>query len=160
MYRNDRVFPSFALLLSIVLFAVAYFDGRHIAALKGHPIEKLSSGMVGLVAFGFVLLVFGVIGLLVVWLEGEEPRPIVRRAAPGPWAFAAVILAALALVASSGIFVQAILWSQSTRQNLPLQEGVLFGIVALLVATVLALYKRYFQDEEVKTESMDSEVPW
>jgi amino acid transporter len=160
MYRNDRVIPAFALLLSLVLFVVAYFDGRHIANLKGHALEKLSSGMVGLVAFGFVLLLFGVIGLLIVWLEGKEPRPMLRRASPSPIAFVSIIVTAIALVATSGIFVQAILWSQSTRQNLPLQEGVLFGIVALLVATVLSLYKRYFQDEEVKIESMDSEVPW
>lgn len=160
MYRNDYVLPAYALVLSLALFLIAYLDGRHLAALAGHPLDHLSSGQYGLLAFAISLLLFAVIGFVVVWLEGKELRPTKRRARPTRAAFFAVLVTAGLLVATSGVFVQAIRYSQRTQENNTMAEGILFGIVALLVATVLALYKRYFQDEDIRTESMESEVPW
>lgn len=160
MYRNDRVVPGFALVLSLGLFLIAYLDGRHLAALHGGPREELSAGQIGLVGFGVVLLVYAIVGFLVVWLEGRAPVPIRKPAKPTRRQYLVVLVTAIALVAVSGIFVQAILFSKRTQQTNTAVEGVLFGLVALLVAAVLALYKHYFQDEDVRTESMESEVPW
>jgi amino acid transporter len=160
MYRNDHVLPAYALVLSLVLFFIAYLDGRHLAALHGGPLEELSSGQIGLVGFAMVLLIYAVVGFVVVWLEGKEPTPVHKPAKPTRRQFLTVLVTAVVLVAASGVFVQAILYSKRTQETHTALEGVLFGIVALLVATVLALYKHYFQGEDVTTESQDSEVPW
>lgn len=157
MYRNDRVLPIYSLILALALFLIAYLDGQHLAARAGHELDHLSSGQYGLVAFGISFLLFAVIGFVVVWLEGKELRPTYKQATPSRGAFVAVLVTSFFLVAASGIFVQAIQYSQRTQVNNTAIEGLLFGIVALLVATVLALYKRYFQDEHVKTEALESE---
>ena len=62
MYRNDPILPTFALILAAGLFYAAYLDGRHIARLLGHVPEELSVGQIGLMAFGAVLLLYGLMG--------------------------------------------------------------------------------------------------
>lgn len=159
MYRNDRVVPFFALVLSGALFLITYLDGRHIAALGHHPEGKLSVGQIGLVVLGFVLLVYAIIGFVSVWLEGTELRLGAHLARPGKTFPLMIGLMALT-VALSGIFVQAVRYSQRTEQAHPLMEGMLFGVISLLVAAIMALYKRHYQDEDVRAESEESEVPW
>jgi len=159
VYRNDRVVPFFALVLALALFLVTYLDGRHIAALEGHAPEEFSVGQIGLVALAMVLLLYALIGFVSVWLEGTELHPGLRRANPGNTHIIGIALS-LVTVALSGLFAQAILTSQRTQEIHPRLEGVLFGVIALLVAAVLALYKRHYQDEDVRAESETSEVPW
>ncbi len=159
MYRNDRVVPFFALVLSLALFLIAYLDGLHIAALEGHAAEEFSVGQIGLIALGLVLLLYAAIGFVSVWLEGTELHIGQRRAQPGNTHYVGIALSVVT-VAASGLFVQAMLTSQRTQQNHPRLEGLLFGIIALLVAAVLALYKRHYQDEDVRAEPETSEVPW
>lgn len=159
MYRNDRVVPFFALVLSLALFLVTYLDGRHIAALEGHAPEELSVGQIGLIALGVVFLLYALMGFVSVWLEGEELVPGQHRARPGNTHIVGIALSVVT-VAVSGLFAQAMLNAQRTQVNHPRIEGVLFGIVALLVAAVLALYKRHYQDEDVRAESENTEVPW
>ena len=159
MYRNDRVVPFFALVLALALFLTTYLDGIHITSLEGHAPEEFSVGQIGLMALGIVLLLYAMIGFVSVWLEGEELRPGMRRAEPGNTHIIGIALS-LVTVAVSGLFAQAVLTSQRTQEIHPRIEGILFGIVALLVAAVLALYKRHYQDEDVRAESETSEVPW
>jgi len=158
MYRNDRVVPFFTLLFAAALFLMSYLDGRHITALAGKP-EPLSVGQIGLISFGLVLVVYGIIGYISVWLEGEELRPGVHKARPGAAQWVGMALSALA-VALSGLFVQAIVHSLRTQQNHPAAEGIIFGAISLTVAGLLMVYKHYYQDDEVHVESEDSEVPW
>jgi len=159
MYRNDHVFPIFAFLVGLGLFFVAYLDGLHIARLEGHAPVEFSVGQIGLVSLGMVLVLYALIGLVSVWLEGQELRPEKRAARPGRklWILAALVFVVVAL---SGVFAQLILLSQRTQETRPTAEGVVFGLIAIAVAAVLALYKRYFQDEDVRAEPEDSEVPW
>lgn len=159
MYRNDPVVPVFALLLSLGLFFTAYLDFVHITQLEGHAPPEFSVGMIGLVSLGVVFLLYAMIGLVSVWLEGYELRPAKRRAHPGRtmWILAVLVFVVVAL---SGLFAQMILYSQRTQKTQPTVEGILFGLIAIAVGVVLALYKRYYQDEDVRAESEDSEVPW
>ena len=64
MYRNDPILPTFALILAAGLFYAAYLDGQHIARLLGHVPEELSVGQIGLMAFGAVLLLYGLMGTM------------------------------------------------------------------------------------------------
>ncbi|HKI57595.1 MAG TPA: hypothetical protein VKA00_00070 [Trueperaceae bacterium] len=159
MYRNDPVVPIFAFLLSLGLFFTAYLDYVHIAQLEGHAPAEFSVGMIGLVSLGVVFLLYAMIGLVSVWLEGYELRPALRKAHPGHtlWILGVLVFIVVAL---SGLFAQMILYSQRTQQTQPTVEGVLFGLIAITVGVVLALYKRYYQDEDVRAEPEDSEVPW
>ena len=159
MYRNDRVIPFFTILFAVALFFLAYLDGRHITALEGGVPQPLSVGQIGLVSLGIVLLTYGLIGYVSVWLEGRELRPGTHKARPGNAQWVGMALSALA-VALSGLFVQAIVHALRTQENHPAVEGAIFAGISLTVAALLALYKHYYQDDEVGVESEDSEVPW
>lgn len=159
MYRNDRVIPFFTLLFAAALFFMAYMDGRHITALSGGKPQPLSVGQIGLITFGLVLLAYGLIGFISVWLEGLELRPGIHLARPGRGQWVGIVLSVLA-VALSGLFVQGIVHSLRTQQTDPALEGTIFAAISACVAGLLMLYKHDYQDDEVHVESEDSEVPW
>lgn len=160
MFRNDHVVPVFAFLLALGLFFTAYLDNVHITHLEGHAPAEFSVGMIGLVSLGVVFLLYAMIGLVSVWLEGQELRPAERRARPASGTMWVLGFLVLVVVALSGLFAQMILYSQRTQVTHTTVEGVLFGLIAIVVGVVLALYKRYYQDEDVRAEPEDSEVPW
>ncbi len=159
MYRNDTVIPFFSILFSAALFLMAYLDGQHIARLAGHTPEELSVGQIGLMAFGIVFFLYGAIGYLSNWLEGEELRPHRKLADPGNTHVIGIVLSLLA-VALSGFFARVILYDLQNETTFPALEGGLFGAIFLVAALLLVMYKKFYQDEEVLTEHEDSEVPW
>lgn len=116
----------------------------------------LESYQIALIVWGFVLALYGVQGLLSVWLEGQQLRPAEKNPAREP--LGAVVV--MALVAGVVLFfaVQFIqgLRYQPDPQRLALDGAVLFfGLAAMLV-----LYRKYFLGEEVVTQDRDDGVPW
>ena len=160
MYRNDPIVPTFALILAAGLFYMAYLDGLHIARLLGHTPEELSVGQIGLMAFGAVFLLYGLIGLVSYWLEGVELRPGRHFPAPSTAPVAVGVILVLLLTALSGFFVRLIVYSAQTSHNPTWLQGFVFGTISLGVAALLGIYKKFFGRDEVITEEEKSGFPW
>ena len=160
MYRNDPILPTFALILAAGLFYAAYLDGRHIARLLGHVPEELSVGQIGLMAFGAVLLLYGLMGLVSYWLEGIALRPGRHFPTPSTAPVAAGVILVLLLTALSGFFVRLLVYSAQTGHNPTCLQGLIFGSISLVVAALFGIYRRFFGREEVITEEEKSEFPW
>jgi len=160
MYRNDPVIPTFSLILALGLFYAAYLDGRHIARLLGHTPGELSVGQIGLMAFGAVLLLYGLMGWVSYWLEGIELRPGRHFPAPSTAPVAAGVILVLLLTALSGFFVRLLVYSAETGHNPTWLQGLIFGSISLVVAALFGIYRRFFGREEVVTEEERSEFPW
>jgi len=161
MARNDAVIPIWALVIAAVLGWAAYEDGQRMTVLAGgHAPIALSVGQTGLVTFGLVFAVYGLMGLISVWLEGVEMRP--GRAVPevGVGPMVAGIVVALCLAAASGLFAQDIRQTLQTEHVRALNEGVIFGAMALLSTLLIVIYKEYMVGEEAIAEDIHSEVPW
>jgi hypothetical protein len=139
---------------------MAYLDGLHIAHLLGHTPEELSVGQIGLVAFGAVFLLYGLIGLTSYWLEGIELRPGRHFPTPSTAPVAAGVVLVLLLTALSGLFVRLIIYSGQTGHNPTWLQGLVFGSISLVVAALLGIYKKFFGRDEVITEGEKSEFPW
>ena len=160
MYRNDPILPTCALSLAAGRFYAAYLDGRHIARLLGHVPEELSVGQIGLMAFGAVLLLYGLMGLVSYWLEGIELRPGRHFPTPSTAPVAAGVILVLLLTALSGFFVRLLVYSAQTGHNPTWLQGLIFGSISLVVAALFGIYRRFFGREEVITEEEKSEFPW
>jgi hypothetical protein len=160
MYRNDTVIPWFAILFAVALFWMSYLNGQHIAELAGHTPEELSVGQIGLMAFGAVLFIYGFMGLLSNWLEGEELRPIRHFPEPSTAPMVAGIILVLLLTAMGGFYVRLLIYSAQTGHNPTHLQGGLFAAMALVIALLLATYKKFYEREEAVTEDEHSEVPW
>mgnify|MGYP003406590727 FL=1 len=160
MYRNDPILPTFALILAAGLFYAAYLDGRHIARLLGHVPEELSVGQIGLMAFGAVLLLYGLMGLVSYWLEGIELRPGRHFPTPSTAPVAAGVILVLLLTALSGFFVRLLVYSAQTGHNPTWLQGLIFGSISLVVAALFEIYRRFFGWEEVINEVEKREFPW
>ncbi|RTH05544.1 MULTISPECIES: cytochrome C [Thermus] len=160
MYRNDPIVPTFALILAAGLFYMAYLDGLHIARLLGHTREELSVGQIGLMAFGAVFLLYGLIGLVSYWLEGVELRPGRHFPTPSTAPVAVGVVLVLLLTALSGFFVRLIAYAAQTGHNPTWLQGFVFGTISLVVAALLGIYKKFFGRDEVITEEEKSHFPW
>mgnify|MGYP006341203095 FL=1 len=160
MYRNAPILPTRALSLAAGLFYAACLDGRHIARLLGHVPEELSVGQIGLMAFGAVLLLYGLMGLVSYWLEGIELRPGRHFPTPSTAPVAAGVILVLLLTALSGFFVRLLVYSAQTGHNPTWLQGLIFGSISLVVAALFGIYRRFFGREEVITEEEKSEFPW
>ncbi|WP_027882062.1 hypothetical protein [Meiothermus rufus] len=160
MYRNDTIIPFFALLFSAALFLMSYLNGQRIAVLTGHKPEELSVGQIGLMAFAAVLFIYGAIGYISAWLEGQELRPGRHFPEPSTSPLVAGIVLVLLLTAMGGFFVQLLVYSAQSGQNPTWLQGGFFAAMALIIAALLAIYKKFYQREEVVTEDEHSEVPW
>lgn len=162
MYRNDSVVPFFSLGLSEVFFIMAYLDRSRIIAYSGTTPDALSSGQIGLIAFGMTLFIYGVIGLVSVWLEGSELRPTKRQPEAGLAPVVVGVVLSILLALLSGFFVRIIVYELNTGPGPvnTLLEGGVFGLMMAIIAALLVLYKKYFMEEEVLAEDEHSEVPW
>lgn len=161
MARNDALIPFWALVIALVLGWAAYLDGSRVAVLSGgNAPAALSVGQIGLVTFSLVFAVYGMIGLVSVWLEGTELRPGRHTPEPGGGPLVAGTLLALLLAAASGMFVHDIRRSLQTAEVHAASEGMIFGAMALLSALLIIVYKKYVVGEEAIAEDEHSEVPW
>ncbi len=115
----------------------------------------LSELEIGFVGIALTLVIFAVIGLISVMLEGRELRP--GRVAPrltNPLSVAIVIFSAL-------LFVIAIFLGLGIVQNWrPQLIGLLAGLGSLDLALLLVFYKEGFVGNEARFDERDDGVPW
>lgn len=117
--------------------------------------EHLDAYQIGLIAWGFLLALYGIQGLLSVWQEGQELVPGRRERPKEPlWA----LLAAAALVAL--IFYLAIRFISELADAPPRQLALDAGLLFLSLAAMLVLYRKYFVGDEAVLQDRDDGVPW
>ena len=160
MFRNDTIIPFLALLAGLGLGLMAYLDGQHIAGLAGRAPAELSVGQIGLVAFAIVFFLYGAIGSISAWLEGEELRPGKHLSRLGRAPVVIVVALSLALVALSGLFVNAVFRALETGKNAPAVQGGLIALSLVIAAVLLAIAKKYLVGDETLTEDEHQEFPW
>lgn len=118
--------------------------------------EHLTEYQIGLLAWVLVLAVYGMIGLLSVWLEGVEGIPERVEPRPGAGALAAVSLSAVAALAGSVWFIVQVV--SGTGPVLALGLSGTFWMWSLAIA--VALYRRHFMVRETIQQDRDEEIPW
>jgi succinate dehydrogenase hydrophobic anchor subunit len=131
--------------------------------LVGPEEKKLTVGSIGLMAFAMVLFMYGFIGLLSNWLEGSELRPGIHQPEPSSLPMVAGVVLAILLVVLSGFFVRALIFANNPEtgfyNDTTLQAGV-FASMMLLLALMIAIYKKFFMMEEVLAEDEKGDFPW
>lgn len=116
----------------------------------------LESYQIALIVWGFVLALYGVQGLLSVWLEGPQLRPGEKNQAREP--LGAVV--AIALL-TGVVFFFAVRFVQSLQHQPDPQRLALYGALLFVgLAAMLVLYRKYFIGDEVVTQDRDDGVPW
>jgi hypothetical protein len=160
MFRNDTIIPFLALLISFGLGLMAYLDGQHIAGLAGRTQAELSVGQIGLIAFGIVLFLYGLIGSISAWLEGEELRPGKHLPRLGRTPVVIGVILAVALVVLSGLFVNSVFRALETGKNAPAVQGGLIALSLIIAAVLLAITKKYLVGDETLAEDEHQEFPW
>ncbi|WP_027878521.1 hypothetical protein [Meiothermus cerbereus] len=163
MYRNDTVVPYFALVFSVALFLMAYLNDRMRVVHEAGVVPHLTVGNIGLMAFAMVLFVYGFIGLMSNWLEGSELRPGLHQPEPSSLPMVAGVVLSILLVMLSGFFVRTLVFANNPELGYynatTLQAGV-FAAMMLILALLIAIYKKFFMPEEVLVEDEKSDFPW
>jgi hypothetical protein len=163
MYRNDTVVPYFALVFSVALFLMAYLNNQMRVVHEAGMVPHLTVGNIGLMAFAVVLFVYGFIGLMSNWLEGSELYPGQHNPEPSSLPMVAGVVLSILLVLLSGFFVRALVFANNPEigyyNATTLQAGV-FAAMMLIMALLIAIYKKYFMPEEVLAEDEKSDFPW
>jgi hypothetical protein len=166
--RNDATIPWLALLTASALFLVlAYSFSTHPppepAAAQVPRLDFVPSHLylyeVFLTSVIMILAIYGIHGLVSVWLEGRELEPGRRPTRNSPWAFWAILACLSAVLAISVAFAGAIAEGLRAGPD-TVREGFLMGSLLLLFALALALYKHHFLPDEVLVEDPDTDVPW
>lgn len=163
MYRNDTVVPYFALVFSVALFLMAYLNNQMRVVHEAGVVPHLTVGNIGLMAFAAVLFVYGFIGLLSNWLEGSELYPGQHNPEPSSLPMVAGVVLSILLVLLSGFFVRTLVFANNPEigyyNATTLQAGV-FAAMMVIMALLIAIYKKYFMPEEVLAEDEKSDFPW
>lgn len=163
MYRNDTVVPYFALVFSAALFLMAYLNDRMRVVHEAGVVPHLTVGNIGLMAFAMVLFVYGFIGLMSNWLEGSELRPGKHEPEPSSLPMVAGVVLAILLVVLSGFFVRTLIFANNPEigyyNATTLQAGV-FAAMMLTLALLIAIYKKFFMQEEILAEDEKGDFPW
>ncbi|MFQ6116688.1 MAG: hypothetical protein ACE5LQ_00320 [Candidatus Bipolaricaulia bacterium] len=118
--------------------------------------EHLKAYEIGLVAWTFLMALFGIQGLITVFLEGKELEPHEGEERGGsPWAV--LLFAGLFLVdvAFSLLFMRG-LFGGARAETLALYSGVIF----LALAAMLIVYRRFFVKDEVIAQEREDDFPW
>ena len=117
--------------------------------------EALNELEIGFVGVALTLVIFAVIGLISVLLEGRELTP--GRVPPrltDPLSVAIVIFSAL-------LFVIAVFLGTGIVQGWePRLIGLLAGLGSLDLALLLVFYKEGFVGNEARFDDRDDGVPW
>jgi len=163
MYRNDTLVPYFALVFSAALFLMAYLNNQMRVVHEAGAVPHLTVGNIGLIAFAMVLFIYGVIGLMSNWLEGSELRPGRHQPEPSSLPMVAGVVLSVLLVVLSGFFVRTLVFANNPETGYynpsTLQAGV-FASMMLLLALLIAIYKKFFIEEEILAEDDKGEFPW
>jgi hypothetical protein len=163
MYRNDTVVPYFALVFSVALFLMAYLNNQMRVVHEAGVVPHLTVGNIGLMAFAVVLFVYGFIGLMSNWLEGSELYPGQHNPEPSSLPMVAGVVLSILLVLLSGFFVRALVFANNPEigyYNATTLPAGVFAAMMLIMALLIAIYKKYFMPEEVLAEDEKSDFPW
>jgi len=117
--------------------------------------EALNELEIGFVGIALTLVIFAVIGLISVLLEGRELQPgRVQPRLTNPLSVAIVIF-------SGFLFVIAIFLGVGIAQDWePQLIGVLAGLGSIDLALLLVFYKEGFVGNETTFDQRDDGVPW
>jgi hypothetical protein len=136
--------------------ATAQIDFLGAAAGQQKIPEHLSEYQIGLLAWILVLAVYGVIGLVSVWLEGAEPVPELVEPRPGPGAVVALTVFSLATLVASAVFIRQVVLGTGAVSTLGASGALWMWSLAIAVA----VYRRYFVAQEIIQQDRDEEIPW
>lgn len=128
--------------------------------------EDLKLPEIWLGSFIMVLLSYGVIGLYSHWAEGKELHPGIHKVRATPLSMLAMATSVGLTLVFSYLFVRQMNidyagWG-AKEQVMPnvSREGLYAGMILLMLAVSLGLYKKYFMDGEVLVEDATGEFPW
>ncbi len=128
--------------------------------------EDLKLPEIWLGTFIMVLLTYGLIGLYSYWAEGQELHPGIHKVRASPLAMLAMISSIALTLLFSYLFVRQMNldyqgWG-AKEQVMPnvTREGLYAGMILLMLAVSLGLYKKFFMDGEVLVEDASGEFPW
>ena len=128
--------------------------------------EDLKLPEIWLGTFIMVLLTYGLIGLYSYWAEGQELHPGIHKVRASPLAMLAMISSIALTLVFSYLFVRQMNldyqgWG-AKEQVMPnvTREGLYAGMILLMLAVSLGLYKKFFMDGEVLVEDASGEFPW
>lgn len=119
-------------------------------------VEHLDAYEVALIIWSFLFGLLGLQGLVSLWLEGEVDEPGERPAPPlgrGP-----LMVAVLLTAAEVGLSVHLV--RQLFGGDSPGAAGRTMALLALGLALLLMLYRRYAVDDVVIAQDRDDGVPW
>lgn len=120
-------------------------------------VEHLEAYETGLLVWSFLFGVLGLQGLLSIYLEGETKEVGTHPVLPAPWY--TVVLMAFLLAANLGLawrFVRLLFQGGATTAELGTNAALMF----LLLAGMLALYRRHCIADKVVAQSRHDEIPW
>lgn len=128
--------------------------------------EDLKLPEIWLGTFIMVLLTYGLIGLYSYWAEGQELHPGIHKVRASPLGMLAMISSIALTLLFSYLFVRQMNldyqgWG-AKEQVMPnvTHEGLYAGMILLMLAVSLGLYKKFFMDGEVLVEDASGEFPW
>ncbi len=118
--------------------------------------EHLKAYQIGLVAWTFLLALFGIQGLITVYLEGQATEPHRGEAREGsPWAVLLLAMLLAVELAFSVLFARG-LYGGAPSELLALYGGAIF----FALAAMLIVYRRCFVRDEVIAEEREDDFPW
>jgi hypothetical protein len=136
--------------------ATAQIDFLGAAAGQRKIPEHLTEYQIGLLAWILVLAVYGVIGVVSVWLEGVEPVPEVVEPRPGLGALLTLSVFSLATLVASVVFIRQVVLGTGAVSTLGASGALWMWSLAIAVA----VYRRYFVAQEIIQQDRDEEIPW
>lgn len=146
--RNTLGLPLVSLAIAAVFIVIVLLTH----GIGSHPLNELE---IGAVAGALGLIIFGIQGLISVWVEGEELTP--GRVAPHltdqlSWSIVGVSFVLLldGIALSYGLVAD---WG-------PISIGLLAGLGCLILAFLLIGYKEAFLGDEASFDRRDDGVPW
>ncbi|MER3480682.1 MAG: cytochrome C [Meiothermus sp.] len=163
MFKNDTVVPFGAILAAAALFLMAYLNTQQrvseTVAIPGAQ-HSMSVGSIGLMAFAMVLFIYGFIGLISNYLEGSEMRPGKHIAPPSSLPVVAGVVLSLLLVGLAGFFARTLVYAAKEGFNPNALQGGVFAAMMLIIAVLVVIYMKFFQEQEVLAEEDKAEFPW
>ena len=118
--------------------------------------EHLKAYEIGLVAWTFLLALFGLQGLITVFLEGEELEPHEGKEREGSLGAIALLAGLLALEVALAVLFARGLYTGAQAKTLALYGGGIF----LALAAMLIVYRRAFVKDEVIAQEREDDFPW
>ncbi len=119
-------------------------------------VEDVKSYQIAFLIWGVLFLMVAFIAFITGWIEGDMDRPVhIKKGTVGNGPFMTLVILGLIDIALVVGFVVA-LFSKTT----PSTRGFLAALVFFVLAIMVALYRRYFIDEEVVMHEMDDQLPW